>query len=335
VSPLRPTSFHAMVLLVGAAVASYAWSKEKMPHSAQETNVTVWTGRPTDVQRIGYQGKDKKLELELREEKKGERWFYGKVEYAIPTPTPAGADGGATPASKRTVVFASVLQAKKVTEGLVPLKAIRALGKIPDSRAAEFGLEKRDVTVTIALAGKERTLIVGSTAPGGTDTYVLDPTTNEAYVIKSEPVRDLESGEGRLMEREQHGFKEIDVRAAKVTASGKTREIVRSGPEGKKFWADPADKEKPDETAGNWLSKVDRLRVSEYAASPPEGRTTVVRVDYSGAPGHLGFFEMAKVALASGQKPDYWILTEHSHLWGKVFQATGEQIEQDVGSVVR
>ena len=31
----------------------------------------------------------------------------------------------------------------------------------------------------------------------------------------------------------------------------------------------------------------------------------------------------------------YWVTTEHTHLYGKVHAGTGEQVEQDVGSVVR
>ena len=121
-----------------------------------------------------------------------------------------------------------------------------------------------------------------------------------------------------------------------MIAGGKTRELVRGGPDTKKFWADPADKEKADETAGNWLAKIDRLKASEYAAQAPEGHTVVVRVEYYGGPGMMGFFELAKGApVASGQKPDYWIMTEHSHLWGKVYQVSAEQIEQDVGSVAK
>jgi hypothetical protein len=224
----------------------------------------------------------------------------------------------------------------KIAEGLVPFKAVRALGKIPDSRLAEFGLEKRDSSLTVTFAGKERKLLVGSTAPGGTDYYVVDPTNNEAYVVKADQLRELDGGESRLLERDQHAFHDIDIRSAKVIANGKTRELVRGGPDTKKFWADAADKDKADETAGNWLAKIDRLKVSEYAAQAPEGHTVVVRVEYYGAPGQLGFLELAKGApVASGQKSDYWVRTEHTHLWGKVYQVTAEQIEQDVGSVVK
>jgi len=40
-NPLRAVSFHAGLLVLGGVAAGYAWSKDKTPHSAQETNVTV------------------------------------------------------------------------------------------------------------------------------------------------------------------------------------------------------------------------------------------------------------------------------------------------------
>jgi len=339
-SPLRPVAFHAGILVLSGLAASFAWSKEKTPHAAQDTNATVWNARPADVQRIVYENKGKKLTLDAREEKKGERWFFGTVEREA-TPAPPTADGGApapAPPKPPPTIFASTTPATKLVESLAPLKAVRDLGKIADARAEEFGFEKHDVNLTVTISGKERKLIVGGTAPGGSDTYVIDPSTNDAYVLKGDALRDLESGESKLMEHDQHAFKDTDTTAAKVIAAGKTRQLARGGPEGKKFWADPTDKDKADETAGNWMQKIDRLRVSDYAATPPAGMQPVVRVEYTGASGSLGYIEVVKTpaqASGEGQKPDYWIMTEHTHLYGKVYQSAGEQVEQDVGSVVK
>jgi hypothetical protein len=111
---------------------------------------------------------------------------------------------------------------------------------------------------------------------------------------------------------------------------------VRGGPENKKFWADPSDKEKADETVGNWMQKVDRLKVSEFAAKPDDARTVIVRIDYDGSSGNLGYFELSKTASTDATgKFDYWIITEHTHLPGKLPPQTGEQVEQDLGSIVK
>jgi hypothetical protein len=329
-NPLRNVSIHAGLLVLAGAAAAFAWSKDKTPRSAQESNVTVWNVRPSDVTKVVHETKGKKLELEAREEKKGARWYYGKVEY---TPLP----GTNTPPTQKPAVFASVGPATKVVEAFAPFKALRSLGKVPESRAAEFGFDKKETSLTFTIGGKERKLLVGGIAPGAGDTYVLDPASNEAYVLKTDPLRDLEGGETRLLEREQHAFKETDVTGAKITAGGKTRAVVRGGPENKRIWADPSDKEKADETVGNWMQKVDHLRVNEFVDKEPPNRTVIVRIEYDGGSGNLGFFELSKTPStdSSQLKGDYWILTEHTHLYGKLLPASGEQVEQDLGSIVK
>ncbi len=329
--PLRSVGFHAGLLVLGGVAAAFAWSKDKTPHSAQETNVTVWNARPSDITRIVHETKGKRLALEAKDEKKGPRWYFGKTEYP-----PAAGSAPGVPLPKPSV-FVSVGPATKVVESFAPFKALRAIGKVPESREAEFGFDKKETTISVTVSGKEHKLVVGGVAPGAGDTYVLDTASNEAYVLKSEPLRDLEGGESRLLERDQHVFRDLDVVSAKITAGGKTRQLARGGPEGKKFWADPSDKEKADETAGNWMLKVDHLRVNEYAATPPEKRTEILRIDYEGPSGSLGYIELSKTPPAEGSalKGDYWIVTEHTHLYGKLLPSSGEQVEQDLGSIVK
>jgi hypothetical protein len=328
-NPLRAVSIHAGLLVLGGVAAAFAWSKDKTPRSVLETNVTVWNVRPTDVTRIVHETRGKKLTLEAREDKK-ERWYYGTTEF---TPVP----GTNTPAAAKSSVFASVGPATKVVEAFAPFKAVRSLGKVPESKVSEFGFDKKDTSLTFTISGKERKLIIGGIAPGAGDTYVLDPSSNEAYVLKTDPLRDLEGGETRLLERDQHVFKETDITSAKVIAGPKMRAVVRGGPDNKRFWADSADKEKADETLGNWMQKIDHLRVNEYAAKPPDNRTEIVRIEYEGASGKLGYIELSRSPSteSSQLKGDYWITTEHTHLYGKLLPASGEGVEQDLGSILK
>ena len=92
------------------------------------------------------------------------------------------------------------------------------------------------------------------------------------------------------------------------------------------------------------MSKVERLKVSEYAAVLPGGATTVFRVEYGGAGTNGGFVELLKTPPAAPASPaapnqtpkaDFWVKTEHLHLPAKVTQSLGEQLEQDLGSVAR
>ena len=154
-------------------------------------------------------------------------------------------------------------------------------------------------------------------------------------MLKGDPVRDLEQGDAQLIEHDQHQWKETETRSATVSASDKSRKLVRGNADSKKFWADPASDDKADETAGNWMQKVDRLRVLEYVPKPPDGRTAVVRVDYRGHRAARLSRGRQDTRRSNPQKSEYWVMTEHTHLYGKVHAGTGEQVEQDVGSVVR
>ena len=121
-----------------------------------------------------------------------------------------------------------------------------------------------------------------------------------------------------------------------MTADGKTRKLVRGGPEDHRFWADPRQCRQADETAGNWMQKVEHIRALEYVKTAPENRTVVVRVEYAGSGGLIGSVELSKTPdPAQPQKFEYWAMSEHTHLYAKVYASVGEQVEQDLGSVVK
>ena len=342
--------FFVHVALLGLAVlaAVLVWTRDKQPKTLTQGDVTVWSGRAADVERISFEGKARKVSLEAKKDAGG-IYFIGTAEKEAAPPkkdphdvADAGADAGDTeppaPKERSTVSFVSVSGAQKLADQLAPLKALRGIGKIGDDRAAEFGLTEPEGTLTVKIGQAERKLIFGSTTPGGGDRYARDPASGEVYAIKGDVFRNLEGAESSLMERSLHEWPESDVGAATITAQGKTRSLVRGGEERKRFWADPGTPEVNDETAGNWMSKLDRLRPSEYALTPPAGAEVVVRIDFAGAGGaaKIGYLELIKAAPAApGGKPDYYIVTERTRLHAKVPAQAAEQVEQDVGSVLK
>ena len=330
---------HVVLLAIAAGASVSVWTKDKKPVvSAGE--VTVWNARPTDVQRIVFESKSKKVSLETRKDAQG-RWFYGVSE----TQSPHAADAGPPPPPK-VVTFVSVAQGNRIAEALAPLKALREVGKIGDDRAAEFGMKEPDGSLSVTIDGKERKLTIGGHTPGGGDRYVRDETGNLLYVIKGEVPRDLESGDGTLSEREPHGFKDNDLESVRIVARGKTREVLRRGPESKRIWADPTDPNKADETVSNWIAKVDRLRPIDYLAAPPTAPELVVRIEYKVKGVQGAFLEIAKVPLTAPPPPaptptaptpksDFLVRTERTREWAKVYGQVGEQVEQDLGSILR
>lgn len=329
----RSVFIHFGLLVVAAACAALLWTRDKKAVSlASQADVTVWSARPSDISKIAFEGKKKKVVLEAKEDKEG-RYFVGTAEREVPVPH---GDAGvpAAPETKSTT-FVSVTAADKLAEALAPLKALRAIGKIGEDREAEFGLNEVLGTLTVTLSGGERKLVFGGATPGGGDRYARDPASGEVYAIKGDIYRDLDGGDARLLERNLHEWKGAEAARARITAGEKVREIVRGGPEGKRFWADPATPDQNDETVGNWMSKLDRLRPTEYAEAPPEPREVVTRVEYAGDGGDMGYLELVRGPPGANGKPEYYLITERTRLHGKVPATLAEQVEQDVGSIVK
>ena len=326
---------HLAVLAVSVAAAVGVWTRDKEPKAMAAGDITVWSGHADAVERVTYESKTHRVALDAKSDKVG-RYFVGSTVREAPAQMAAG-DGGAPPpaAPPTTTTLVSVGGADKLATALAPLKALRSLGRIGDDRAAEFGLAEPDGTVMFRVAGTEHKLILGGTTPGGGDRYVKDPASGEVYVLKGEPLRSLESAESSLMERELHEWKDGDVTALQIVAGGKTRALVRGGADAKKFWADAAKLNENDESLGNWMSQLDRLRPTEFTATPPEGRETVVRLEYAAGSTPKGFIEVVKTKAAEPGKFEYFLQTERTRLFAKVSAALGEQLEQDLGSAVK
>jgi len=333
------TLLHGGVLVVAIAAAVGVWihDKEAARGALAQGDVAVWSGRSGDVEKVGYESKTRKVELEARKDATG-RYFVGTV--VKESPAPPAIDGGAPPPNappaipKTTLGFVSVSSGEKLAEALAPLKALRSIGKVGDDRAAEFGLAEPEATITVRVGGTDHKLVVGGVTPGGGDRYARVGESGEVYVVRGEPIRNLESADSMLLERELHEWKDTDVTRARVEAGGKGRDITRGGAESKRFWSDAASADINDETLGNWMSKLDRLRPSEYMAAGLDTKEPVLRIEYTGKK-PLGFVEVVKVPGPGSEKPTYYLRTERTRLFGKVTATLAEQLEQDLGTIVK
>jgi hypothetical protein len=332
---------HVVLLAVASVGSIYVWTRDKK-EPAVSSEATIWSGRPSDVGRVTFESKTKRVSLESKTDGRG-RYFIGTAESR--TITGQGDAAAPPPPPPKTSTFVSVGPASKLAEALAPLRALRDVGKIGDDRAAEFGLKEPDGTVRVVLAGTERKLTLGEHTPGGGDRYVKDEVSGTVYVVSGEVLRDLESGESALAERELHELKDEDIQSLTIAAHGKSRTVLRRGLEAKRIWADPSDPEKADETATNWIAKVDRLKPNEYLATQPSSPEIVVRVEYKAKGAEGVFVEVAKVPGAAPEtstpnavtpaKWDYLVRTERTRWWAKTLGPVAEQVEQDIGSVLK
>src|SRR5690606_19752582 len=126
-----------------------------------------------------------------------------------------------------------------------------------------------------------------------------------AFVLDGEVARDLMSAEGRLMERSYRSWKPDAEARVKVTTEAGGRELQLGSDQ--KFWADAQTPGEKDETATNWMEKLQRLRIIEYVAEPPAALRPLFSAEFFGAGGkRLGSVELAAAPAPEGDKEEYF-----------------------------
>jgi len=330
---------HVAAFAFATALALVVWSRgDKVGDSDAAQKVEVWGGTKDRVERIRFDSPKRTVTLEARSDATG-RYYVGTVDKDDTNKPRPNLDGGApppeVPGKRVTTRFVAVKEAGELAEKLAPLTAVRQIGPLGSGQAEEFGFDKPEGTLKVKIGGAEQTLVIGSTTPGGQERYAKRDPGGMVFAVFGDLVQMLTGAESRLLERELHGFAESDVTRLRISKGGKTRDAVTL-PDKKGAWADAAAPGKLDETLGNFLSKVGRLHVAEYVETPTPPLTpesALLRIEYFGGTKSLGYLELYK---APGEKGnDYFVRTEYGRWFVKVLASAGEQVEQDVGSIVR
>jgi hypothetical protein len=120
---VRSLPLHGALLVLSVIAAVLVWTRDKQAKALSQGELVVWSGRSTDVSRVLYEGKTRKVTLEAKRDALG-RYFVGVEEKDAPKPAgmaDAGADAGSAPAAERiTVTFVSVESGDKLAEALAP-----------------------------------------------------------------------------------------------------------------------------------------------------------------------------------------------------------------------
>jgi hypothetical protein len=362
---LRSIGLHLALFSGALVLALRAWTAEGEP-TKKQVEAELWGGPVQSVERVEFDSGKQRVLVEPKSDAAG-RYYIGTVEDIVQPKEPAkestpAADAGAeakpadphdphgghgheppskpedsTPKPPRR--FISLEKGEDLVKSVSTMKASRVIGKLPEDRLAQFGLDKDDKgSLKVVMGGKEHRLVLGDKTPGGNDRYVKSPDSGEAYVIPGSIVDDLTSAESRLLQREFHNWEDSDITKVVIRAGDASREVVRV-PEEKDFWAAPDSPQTKDETVSNWMTKVNRLRVTTYVedtAPQPKPEQQVVVVEYYNARGtKLGFLELFRVTSEKEKdRPDYLAKSEQSRWFATVLRSSGEQIEQDLKSIV-
>ena len=339
---MKTVLIQAALLVAALGVAYQTWTHEE--GAADSPGSTrVWEGRPEELSSLTYRSDEVRTVIERREDDAGSYLWATVVHPAAPAPADSLADTpGDTTATTLaqgrpgadSVSFLVGDQGERLAELAASPLAIRDLGIPDDARMQEYELNEPEGRLTIVLGGTERTLEIGGAPWGSSDQYVRDPATGRAYVLDAPLLRMMSNAQMSLPERRLHAFEDDRVEQVTVRTTGGARTMRRAtGGDGAATWVLPDQPESPDQTFANFMERVGRLWLQEFAPEKEMGELEhVVRIDYVDSRGNeIGYLDLYREEGEEG--PAYFVRTELSRVLAAVLPSIAEQIEQDVNTL--
>jgi hypothetical protein len=227
---------------------------------------------------------------------------------------------------------------------LAPLRAMRSVGKVPDKKLADFGLDKVGTYLRLSCGGRKLALDVGGRTYGLADQYVRDPKTKQVYLLNGQMVMDIESAQFKFMQTDLHNFPLSEVDETVIKVGSKQRKLLhrnRLNPEDAR-WVDAAAPDKRNELFGNWFQRLEHMRAKSFLDPGKEpgsdlqidatGTTPVLTIDYALEGKKKGALELVRVDTAQGNF--YYARTEATHRWVTMYDSLAKQLEDDAALVV-
>ncbi|MDQ2644086.1 MAG: DUF4340 domain-containing protein [Myxococcota bacterium] len=338
---MKGLTIHVALLALASAAALKIWTRDAEQDKTAAAEVSVWSAPAESVEHVVLETKSRKVVIEPKKDAVG-RYYVLRVEKDAGDPAgdgdepPKHPEPPKGPLKQETLAFVGVKSADETVGKLAKLSAVRALGKLDPARAADFGLDKPEGTLKIKISGKEHVLTIGANTPGASERYAKYGASGEVFAISGEIMQSLQFADSRLMERELHAYEPEEVTRIRVTRGGKSRELVRIA--GKQdAWADAATPTKPDESFGNWNTKLARVRITDYVEKPavaPTPANQSVRVEYFAGSKSLGFLELYKLPGGS-EGNEYLAKSEQTRWYAKVLGSAAEQADQDSANLFK
>lgn len=325
---MRSLIIHGALALSGLIGAYNVWTS-KHELEADLGDVTVMECRASALNYVKLEEKDHEVTVEMK------KIDGRKVAWVTDKKTPEKG-------KKTTKSFAGNEALEDYFDKLAPLRALRSLGNVSKDALAGFELKKPTINLALTCGGKKHQFDFGATAYGSGDRYMRKKSGGAVYLVSADVLRDLQSAEFKLMQRDLHRFESKDVDTLKVEAGGKSvelKQLNRLDPK-KAEWVNAKTPSKRNELYGNWLDRVGRLRAQNYlkkGQSPGQDLdvkesidvNNILKLDYLSKTGRsLGTTEIAKVT--AGETAEYYARSESTHVWVKVPSSVGQQIEDDI-----
>lgn len=373
---MRSALIHGILLAVMLVYGYRTWTRDKTI-KPDIGKVVLWDKAEADLVSIELTTEKKVVRLEQRSDANGAYW-WGTETTIEKKPKPvdpaagsagsgsagsgsagsgsAGSAGSAAPPAPEMIETKKVREfplgeaGTKLLKNYFAARALRDLGKPADAAKKEYKLTDAKTTLTVTFKDGKRTFLVGGSVYGGSDRYVVDQASGNAYVLSKDLVANLETGESSMQLVDPKGFDMKLLDSVTIEAYGKKKDAARittTDAEGhqKKVWGELATK-KPNQTVGNFIDNTNNLKPTEYMAQlKPEQLTPIFKVTYKdakGAPlGTLVLFKaetVAKTAEDGDLDPtapvrtevSYYVLTEKTRVPALVRKDTAQRAEQDL-----
>lgn len=366
---MRGVAIHALLASLALYAAYATWTREPEAEAAPEGQVTILACTPDRISEVVFESPTNLITLRPDQDG-GQRVYRAEDQYKRverkPKPTTAedAADGGVADAGAADAGVASKPSKPEqppvppfrylvgdAFDGylarIAPLRGSRGLGVIPQERFEEFGLNEVGTHVRIRCGEQALSLDVGGRTFGSGQRYVRDPQSGKVYLVDKTLVSDLQSARFKFMRKSPHSFGMQDVERAEVAASGQLRTLLHRDRQQRRrdYWVDAAAPDQRNELFGNWMSRVEGLKIRAYLepgaepgadldAAPGEAGAPepVVEIAYSAEGKPLGKLEL--VSVKHGQLTHYYVRSEATHGWAVLNSAAAQQVADDVASVV-
>ncbi len=329
---MKALALHGTLAIVGLALAYFAWTSDDVADGPvgesvvtcdQVERVTLTTARKETVVTVG----DERTIVTVRI--LDERETEAEANEAVP------------PQEDQT--FSANKDTAEYLEKFAPLRALRTLGSLDDATLAEIGLDDPSDRLVLSCAGRDTTLLLGGSAYGSGDRYAR-VEGGPVHLIAATTMRDLESAEFELMQRDLTAFSMRDAEILVVSGAGRTRRLKqrdRQNPHTAQ-WVDADEPDRRNELFGNWHRALRGARISRYLDEGQEpgdeleqsaARHAVMQLTYQDEAGET-LDVVSIIRLGEGESASYYARSGATHAWVKLPHTAAARVEQDGRAVL-
>ncbi len=170
--------------------------------------------------------------------------------------------------SEAKVIFTGGPQARRLVDAIAPLLATRSLENVGDDRLEAMGFEGSETSMKIVGRGRTHVFEVGGMTHGDGYRYIRRPEGRDVYLVQAGPLRTLEHGARRLMQRELLDLRRPDIEKVTVrSADGRIVTMVHRAREGesrRSYFANQEEPDRPMQQYDNWIGSLLSLRATSY-----------------------------------------------------------------------